>query len=108
MTTCPVQWLQMREDAWARGHLRLLPVLLDGVDKSTQRALRSNSYTLGSGKNMDLSRHRCANPVVKWLGKANAAWLTNSAIASCPKNLPRINFWPMEEPEVTLSMAGKH
>jgi hypothetical protein len=85
----------------------MLPVLLDGVDRGTQEALRSKSYTLANGKVLKLSQYCCVNPVVRWLGKENAAWLPNSVLADRQSDNTQLKFWPMEEVEVALTLADQ-
>lgn len=58
------QWLHLRQRVWDAGCLGLLPVLLEGVERSTQEALRNSCYRLDK-RCVTL---RLARPSPRWFG----------------------------------------
>ncbi|CAE8634596.1 unnamed protein product, partial [Polarella glacialis] len=93
-------WLKLRQEVWEAGLHRVMPLLLESVDRTSQKALEDNCYVSAAGL-VDLSLYRRGFPSFRWLsGKTRLAPVVGDA-----KPPPPLSFSTADELEAGMQLA---
>lgn len=96
------QWLTLRQRIWDAGCLGLLPVLLEGVERSTQDTLRNSFYRLDNRR----VALRLARPAPRWVGQLDKQDHKPSA-SQGPELRPALRFESWGALEAVASLAAE-